>query len=182
MNESHTIVSNSLEPHGLNSSCNSPGQNTGVDSLSLLQGIFSTQGSNPGLPQCGWILYQLSHKRSCHGPASAGSRDTLRMNGICERDDTGRPSLGEAGSVALFSKGAFIPWFTHFQKWKMQSHAESAQRYISLNLYRNQDVFCISFHLQGSCVMYIIFWPRGLLTFYDPFLIKAGQPENLFFP
>ena len=64
VNESHTIVSNSLGPHGLNSSCNSPGQNTGVDSLSLLQGIFSTQGLNPGLPHCGWILYQLSHKGS----------------------------------------------------------------------------------------------------------------------
>ena len=43
---------------------NSPGQNTGVGSLSLLQGIFPTQGSNPGLPHCRWILYQLSHKRS----------------------------------------------------------------------------------------------------------------------
>ena len=41
---------------------NSPGQNIGVDSLSLLQGIFSTQGLNPGLPHCGQILYQLSHK------------------------------------------------------------------------------------------------------------------------
>ena len=40
----------------------SPGQNTGVGSLSLLQGIFLTQGSNPGIPHCGWILYQLSHK------------------------------------------------------------------------------------------------------------------------
>ena len=39
-------------------------QNTGVGSLSLLQGIFQTQGSNPGLPQCKWILYQLSHKGS----------------------------------------------------------------------------------------------------------------------
>ena len=29
---------------------NSPGQNTGVGTLSLLQGIFPTQGSNPGLP------------------------------------------------------------------------------------------------------------------------------------
>ena len=36
-------------------------QNTGV-SLSLLQGIFPTQGSNPGLLHCKWILYQLSHK------------------------------------------------------------------------------------------------------------------------
>ena len=43
---------------------NSPGQNTGVGSLSLLQGIFPTQGSNPGLPHCRWILYQLSHKGS----------------------------------------------------------------------------------------------------------------------
>ena len=32
--------------------------------LSLLQGIFPTQGLNPGLPHCSQILYQLSHKRS----------------------------------------------------------------------------------------------------------------------
>ena len=38
------------------------GQNTGVGSLSLFQWIFSTQGSNPGLLHCGWILYQLNHK------------------------------------------------------------------------------------------------------------------------
>ena len=57
-------VSDSLWPHGVYSPWNSPGQNTGVGSLSLLQGIFPTQGSNPGLPHCRWILYQLSHKRS----------------------------------------------------------------------------------------------------------------------
>ena len=43
---------------------NSPGQNTGMGSLSLLQEIFPTQGFNPGLPHCTWILYQLSHKGS----------------------------------------------------------------------------------------------------------------------
>ena len=43
---------------------NSPGQNTGVDSLSLLQGIFPIQGSNPGLLHCGQILYQLSYQGS----------------------------------------------------------------------------------------------------------------------
>ena len=43
-------------------------KNTGVGSLSLLQGIFPTQGSNPGLPHCRWILYQLSHKEApCGG-------------------------------------------------------------------------------------------------------------------
>ena len=36
----------------------SPGQNTGVGILSLLWGIFPTQGSNPGLPLCWQILYQ----------------------------------------------------------------------------------------------------------------------------
>ena len=43
---------------------NSLGQNTGVGSLSVLQGIFPTQESNPGLPYCKWILYQLSHQGS----------------------------------------------------------------------------------------------------------------------
>ena len=39
-------------------------ENTGVDSLSLLQGIFPTQGSIPGLPHYRQVLYQLSHKGS----------------------------------------------------------------------------------------------------------------------
>ena len=43
---------------------NSPGQDTGEGSLSLLQGIFLTQGWNPGLPPCLRTLYQLSHKGS----------------------------------------------------------------------------------------------------------------------
>ena len=63
-NESCTVVSNSLQPHGLYSLWNSPGQNTGVGSLALLQGIFPTQGLNQGLPHCGQILYYLSHKGS----------------------------------------------------------------------------------------------------------------------
>ena len=63
--ESHSVMSNSLRPHGLYSPWNSPGQNTRVGSLSLLQGIFlPTLGLNPGLPHCKQILYQLSHKES----------------------------------------------------------------------------------------------------------------------
>ena len=62
--ESCSVLSDSLPPHGLCSPWNSPGQNTGVGSLSLLQGIFPTQGLNPGLPHCRQILYQLSHKGS----------------------------------------------------------------------------------------------------------------------
>ena len=52
------------DPHGLYSPWNSPGQNTGVGSPSLLQGIFPTQRSNPGLPHCRRILYQLGHQGS----------------------------------------------------------------------------------------------------------------------
>ena len=52
---------------------NSPGQNTGVHSRSLLQGTFPTQGSNPRLLHCRWILYQLSHKGS-----SVGSKDSVK--------------------------------------------------------------------------------------------------------
>ena len=61
---SRSVMSDSLQPHGLYSPSNSPGQNTGVGSCSLLQGIFTTQGSNPGLLHCRWIPYQLSHKGS----------------------------------------------------------------------------------------------------------------------
>ena len=55
---SHSVMSDSLWPHGLYRF------STGVKSCSLLQGIFPTQGSNPGLSHCRWILYCLSHKGS----------------------------------------------------------------------------------------------------------------------
>ena len=57
-------MSNSLWTHGLYSSWNSPGQNTGMGNLSLLQRIFPTERSDPGLPNCRQILYQLSYKGS----------------------------------------------------------------------------------------------------------------------
>ena len=60
-------MSDSLQPHGLKPTglfCpwNSPGKNIGVGILFLLQGIFPTQDSNPGLPLHRQILYQLSHQ------------------------------------------------------------------------------------------------------------------------
>ena len=59
VSESRSVVSDSLQPSGLYSPWNSPGQNTGVGSCSFLQGILPTQGSNPGLSHCRQILYQL---------------------------------------------------------------------------------------------------------------------------
>ena len=87
--ESCSVMSDSLWPHGLYSPWNSPGQNTGVGSLSLLQGIFPTQGSNPGLPHCRQILNWLSHKGSprilewvaC--PFSSGPSRPRNRTGVC---------------------------------------------------------------------------------------------------
>ena len=93
----------------------------------------------------------------------------------------GETKLRWVRPVTLFSEGAFIPWVVHWAKWKRQSHAESAQHSISINFYQYQVSSCIPFHKQGSYFLYIIFWPGGLLTFYDHFLIKVGQLEHLLF-
>ena len=62
----------------------------------------------------------------------------------------------------------------------MQGHTESAQTFQQFCPYRNQDFFCIPFPQ-------MMLWTLssglgGLWTFYDPLLIKAAQPENLFSP
>ena len=86
--ESRSVVSDCLRPRGLYSPWNSPGQNTGVGSLSLLQGIFPTQGLNPGLLHCRRILFQLSHKGSPRilewvaYPFSRGSSQPRNQTGI----------------------------------------------------------------------------------------------------
>ena len=61
---------------------NSPGHNTEVGSLSLLQGIFTTQGSNTGLPHCRQILYQLSHKGSPSGKGTTCQCRRLKRCGL----------------------------------------------------------------------------------------------------
>ena len=69
VSESRSVVSDSLRPRGLQPArlpCPwaSPGQKTGVGSLSLLQGIFPSQGRNPGLQRRRQILYGLSSQGS----------------------------------------------------------------------------------------------------------------------
>ena len=78
---------------------NSPGQNTGVGSLSLLQGIFPTQGSNPGLPHCRQIFYQLSLK---------GSRRLLEW--VAYPFSTGSSWLRNWTRVSCIAGGFFTNW------------------------------------------------------------------------
>ena len=71
--ESHSVMSDSLQPHGLYSPWSSLGQNTGVGSCSLFQGIFPTQGSHPGLLHCRQILYELSYQGTLWRPKWEGN-------------------------------------------------------------------------------------------------------------
>ena len=85
--ESHSVVSNSLRPHGLYSPWTSPGQNTGVGSFSLLQGIFPTKGSNPGLSylhlQMRLKILDLPHlpsRSGLLGELYSNNKDNFRCN------------------------------------------------------------------------------------------------------
>ena len=80
---SHSAMSNSLRPHGLYSPPgssihgDSPGKNTGVGCRALVQGIFPTQRSNPGLPRCRRILDWVSHQGSPLGFESSPEQHGL---------------------------------------------------------------------------------------------------------
>ena len=115
---------------------NSPGQKTGVGSLSLLQGIFPTQGWNLGFPHCQWILYQLSHKGSPRvllwvaSPFSSGSswsrnwtRTSCIAGGSLPTELSGKPIV--RGNFDDFNKSFFseVPgskaWLEWLQKWRL---------------------------------------------------------------
>ena len=112
---------------------NSPGHNTGVGSLSLLQEIFPTQGSNPGLPHCKQILYQLSHKGSPRilewvaNPFSRGSsqpRNQTRISCIAGRflptELSGKPKIYVYISLNLvqsYEARTLLPHFYRWDKW-----------------------------------------------------------------
>ena len=77
LNWTRLVMSDSLRPHGLQptrllSPWDFPGKSTGVGCQFLLQGIFLTQGLNPGLLHCLQTLYHLSHQGSPGKPSSTG--------------------------------------------------------------------------------------------------------------
>ena len=112
--ETCSVVSDSLWPHKLYSPWNSPDQDTGVGSLSLLQGIFPTQGSSPGLPHCRWILYQLSHK---------GSPRTLEWIDYSFSSGSSRP---RNRTKASYTAGGFFTNWTIREALKCQDKRRSS--------------------------------------------------------
>ena len=113
-------MSNSLQTCGLHSPWNYAGQNTGVGSLSFLQGIFPAQRLNPGLSHCRWILDQLSYKGSprivewVSYPFSSGSSQPRNLTGIsC--------IAGRLFSNWVIRKASLVAWLG----WLKQRHVAS---------------------------------------------------------
>ena len=97
---------------------NFPGQNTGVGNCSPLQGIFPTQGSNPGLLHCKQILYQLSHQES-----SKDNKDSLYLlYNFCKRLALGRSDI----SFMLILQN--LP----LQSWRQRAKIFSSQHLLTV--------------------------------------------------
>ena len=91
----------------------SPGQNTEVDCHALLQGIFPTQGLNPGLPHCRWILYHLSHR---------GSPRTLEWINYCFSRGSSQPRNWTG--VPCIASRFFTSWVTREAQVQFSSVAQ----------------------------------------------------------
>ena len=109
-------------PPGSSVHGDSPGKNTGVGCHALLQGIFATQGLNPSLPHCRWILYQLSHQGSPRilewvaYPFSRGSSQPRNRSGVScltgeslPAEPAGKPKNTAVGSLSLLQQSFPTP-------------------------------------------------------------------------
>ena len=129
------------DPMGLYSPLDSPGQNTGVGSLSLLQEMVPTQGLIPGLPQCRWILYQLRYQ---------GTPRILEWIAHPSPGDLPNPGI-EPGSPALQADSlpAELPGNEH--KILSYEACDSETRHLALCVSTPMDT---EFTLQWPCGIY----------------------------
>ena len=138
-----SVMSNSLQPHGLQPArlfCpwGSPDKNIRMGCHTLLQGIFPTQGLNPGLPYCRQILYHLSHQGSSRiGVCSLSllqgiflsqelNWSLLHCRGIiCQLSYQGSPFLFyilkyfSNFSLSPYSDCTFFSWISAFHIWSL---------------------------------------------------------------
>ena len=91
--ESHSVVSNSLQPKGLYSPWNSPGQNTGKGSLFLLQGIVPNQGSNTISHIAGSLFTRWATKKLVSQAVKSLSQVTQSCLTLCDPMDCSTPGL-----------------------------------------------------------------------------------------
>ena len=112
--ESCSVMPDSLRPHGLYSPWNSPGQSTGVGSLSLLQAIFPIQGLNPGLLHYRQILYQLSYEGS---PTMHKQNENFKIKKIILKYQTEIMVLKNIITGLNNSLKEFNIWINQAEEW-----------------------------------------------------------------
>ena len=128
---------------------------------------------HPGLSRT-WILEAQAEKRMQQAPALQGISLQKRVRER-ERIDTREPGFHGTGPSLYFS-GKLLYCGLYLEINVRNSHVGSA----ALTLIETRLSLCIPICIHRSQVIYIIFWPGGLLAFYGPFLIRVRQPENLF--
>ena len=126
VSESHSVVSNSLQPHRLYSPWTSPGQNTGVGSLSILQEDLHNPVIKPRPPTLQADSLQLSHKGSprmlelvAYPLSSESSQPRNQMGVSCT---AGGFFTNWAIREALFSRGADLHWTWTTKLWTSLNH------------------------------------------------------------
>ena len=130
--ENYSVMSDSLQLHGLYSPWISPGQNIGVGSHSLLQGIFPTQGSNPGLSQHRWILYSLRHQGSLIMKAVAAAAKSLQLcPTLWDPIDSSPPGSSIPGILQARTLEWVAISFSNAWKWKVKVRALSCVRLLA---------------------------------------------------
>ena len=124
-----TLWLNGLEPARLLCPWDSPGKNTEGGCHALLQGIFPTQGLNPGLPHCRRILYCLSHQGSPRIPewvaypfsrGTSWPRNWTRVSRIAGRSFTSwatREALTSAYYPPILTMLLHMADFALFSAW-----------------------------------------------------------------
>ena len=128
---------------GLYNPWNSPSQNTGVGSLSLLQGIFPALGSNPGLPHCRWFFTSWITRKAKEYWSGSVSQSVQSLSHDL-------PNTGiKPGSPAL--RVDFLPtelWgkptFLHFRIYSQNTALRTVQWLFSLDAYVTRWTFKFS--------------------------------------
>ena len=145
-------MSDSLRSHGLYPAWllhlrNSPSKSTGVGCYFLLQGLFLTQGSNPGLLHCMQILYQLSHE------GSQSHRYWVWQNKFCHSHQPRKCSNLLKWPKAFSHQFKFEPYslFSNFSR-KIKTQVQNRSIYTIGNSCKGcnkswwwKDIFCRQF-------------------------------------
>ena len=142
----------------------SPDKNTEVGCHALLQGIFPTQGSNPGFPHCRWILYHLSHQRVAQ---EYWNRQPIPFPG-----DLPNPRI-EPGSHALQTLLAELPGKPNISLTPVQALVHPMNIYYS-KYYRKYHSLKVSKHFLLKIVFSQSKWESEHIILKKHFLRKKN--------